>query len=100
MKQRIVCIKMAFCDLRELARKLASPFGHPTRVCLFVEGRGSRVTSRGSRVNSRGSRVNGRGSRVTSRGLKNFDNYFLTSSNRNFVFPVSVLFYIKPSGIM
>ena len=44
--------------------------------------------------------MNGRGSRVTSRGLKNFDNYFLTWSNRNFVFPVSVLFYIKPSGIM
>ena len=33
-------------------------------VCLFVEGRGSRVTSRGSRVTSRGSRVNCRGSRV------------------------------------
>ena len=42
------------------------------RVCLFVEGRGSRVTGRGSRVNSRGSRVYGRGSRVTSRGSKNF----------------------------
>ena len=27
------------------------------RVCLLVEGRGSRVTSRGSRVNGRGSRV-------------------------------------------
>ena len=41
-------------------------------VCLFVEGRGSRVTGRGSRVNSRGSRVYGRGSRVTSRGSKKF----------------------------
>ena len=56
------------------------------RVCLFVEGRGSRVTSRGSRVNSRGSRVYGRGSRVTSRGSKNFWQFFWTSSNRNFVF--------------
>ena len=40
------------------------------RVCLFVEGRGSRVTGRGSRVNSRGSRVTGRGSRVNSRGSR------------------------------
>ena len=36
------------------------------RVCLLVEGRGSRVTSRGSRVNGRGSRVNGRGSKNSS----------------------------------
>ena len=47
------------------------------RVCLLVEGRGSRVTSRGSRVNSRGSSVNGRGSRVTSRGSKNSSQLFL-----------------------
>ena len=40
------------------------------RVCLLVEGRGSRVTSRGSRVNGRGSRVNGRGSRVNGRGSR------------------------------
>ena len=51
------------------------------RVCLFVEGRGSRVTGRGSRVNSRGSRVYGRGSRVEGRGSrvegrKIFDNVF------------------------
>ena len=47
------------------------------RVCLLVEGRGSRVTSRGSRVNGRGSRVNGRGSRVNGRGSKNSLQLFL-----------------------
>ena len=44
------------------------------RVCLLVEGRGSRVTSRGSRVN-------GRGSKIYS---KLFSNYFLTSSTQKF----------------
>ena len=47
------------------------------RVCLLVEGRGSRVTSRGSRVNGRGSRVTSRGSRVNGRGSKNPPQSFL-----------------------
>ena len=53
-------------------RFIRRSFHVPNRVCLFVEGRGSRVTGRGSRVKRRGSRVYGRGSRVTSRGSKNF----------------------------
>ena len=28
---------MAFCDLRVLERKLASPFGHPTQVSTQVQ---------------------------------------------------------------
>ena len=58
----------ALCRILPYSEAYAGVFG----VCLFVEGRGSRVTSRGSRVNSRGSRVYGRGSRLTSRGSKNF----------------------------
>ena len=52
-------------------------FGNRTqsnRVCLLVEGRGSRVTSRGSRVNGRGSK----------NYSKLFSNYFLTSSTQKF----------------
>ena len=49
-----------------------------SRVCLLVEGQGSRVTSRGSRVNGGGSRVNGRGSRITSRESKNSSQLFLS----------------------
>ena len=47
------------------------------RVCLLVEGRGSRVTSRGSRVN-------GRGSRVTSRGSKHSSQLFLNVGKSKF----------------
>ena len=36
MKERIVCLKMLFSDLRVLARKLASSFGHPTQVATQV----------------------------------------------------------------
>ena len=48
-----------------------------SRVCLLVEGRGSRVTSRGSRVN-------GRGSRVTSRGSKNSSQLSLNIGKSKF----------------
>ena len=79
------------------------------RVCLLVEGRGSRVTSRGSRVNGRGSRVNGRGSRVngrgsrvTSRGSKNSSQLFLNIGKSNFrgysSFRFLFYFTLTPSG--
>ena len=37
MKYRIFLIKMGFCDLRVLVRKLAGPFGHPTQVSTQVQ---------------------------------------------------------------
>ena len=74
------------------------------RVCLLVEGRGSRVTSRGSRVNGRGSRVNGRGSRVTSRGSKNSSQLLLNvvKSKLRVYLSFRFLFYftLTPSGTM
>ena len=66
-------------------------YSAPRRVCLLVEGRGSRVEGRGSRVTSRGSRV-------TSRGSKNSSQLFLKLANQIsclLEFPVSVLFYIN-----
>ena len=67
------------------------------RVCLFVEGRGSRVTGRGSRVNGRGSRVEGRGSRVEkflTMFLNVFESKFRVYSSFRF------LLTLTPSGIM
>ena len=61
-----------FFKFRKFQPRYSYKIYYKKGVYLFVEGRGSRVTSRGSRVNSRGSRVYGRGSRVTSRGSKNF----------------------------
>ena len=57
------------------------------RVCLLVEGRGSRV-------NSRGSRVNGRGSMVTSRGSKNSSQLFLNVVKSKFRVYLSFRFLI------
>ena len=63
-----VALPHIFFDTRNrfvVIPKAATIISHANkRVCLFVEGRGSRATGRGSRVNSRGSRVYGRGSRV------------------------------------
>ena len=75
-----------------IIRQMKQP-AYFVRVCLLVEGRGSRVTSRGSRVN-------GRGSRVTSRGSKNSSQLFLNVGKSKFrVYSssvrVSVLFYIN-----
>ena len=36
-EKRVVCLKMFSCDLRVLARKFASPFGHPTQVPTLLE---------------------------------------------------------------
>jgi len=34
---RTMALKWIFCDLRVLARKLVSPFGHPTRISTQVQ---------------------------------------------------------------